>query len=248
MQPPPGYEEYDTDGAPLVWQLLKTVNGIKQGPRRWHLMLRSLMEQLGMRACRTDPSVFVKRSRSGGTLIVCPWVDVLWYFFGAVDAAEFAEIEARIRLQFGGMKEAEDLHSVLGMRVQRDRRRGVLTVDQQVYTEDLLRQLNMEHAKAVPTPAIEKNLSKADGPSTEEEKKALGNVPYREAVGSLIWLAGQTRPDIAFPVAVLTRFMANPGQAHWEATKRVLRYLHGTKTAKLVYRARAEPAASVRCV
>ena len=45
-----------------------------------------------------------------------------------------------------------------------------------------------------------------------------------------------TQPDIAYAVSYLARFMANPGHAHWEAVKRVIRYLKGTKDWKLVLR------------
>ena len=52
--------------------------------------------------------------------------------------------------------------------------------------------------------------------------------PYRELVGALAWFALGTRPDIAFATSSLDRFGRNPGRVHWEAAKRVLRYLRGT--------------------
>jgi hypothetical protein len=57
----------------------------------------------------------------------------------------------------------------------------------------------------------------------------MGTRPYRELVGALAWLALGTRPDIAFATSSLARFGHNPGRIHWEAAKRVLRYLKGTK-------------------
>jgi hypothetical protein len=44
-----------------------------------------------------------------------------------------------------------------------------------------------------------------------------------------MWAAITTRPDIAFTVSLLSQFMENPGEAHWEAIKRVLKYLKETK-------------------
>lgn len=55
----------------------------------------------------------------------------------------------------------------------------------------------------------------------------MDRVPYVSLVGSLIFAMVCTRPDIAYSVGVLSRFMANPGKAHWEAAKWVLRYLRG---------------------
>jgi hypothetical protein len=56
---------------------------------------------------------------------------------------------------------------------------------------------------------------------------------YRELVGAIAWLAPGTRPDIAFTASSLARFGHNPGRAHWEAAKRVLRYLKGTRGWRL---------------
>jgi len=61
-------------------------------------------------------------------------------------------------------------------------------------------------------------------------------VPYMSAVGSLMYLMVSTRPDLASTLSVLTRFMQNPGQAHWEGVKRCLRYLKKTASHGLLYR------------
>jgi hypothetical protein len=62
----------------------------------------------------------------------------------------------------------------------------------------------------------------------------MRNVPYREAIGSLMYAALGTCPDISFAVSFLMQFMQNPGRPHWEAVKRVFRYLKGTKGTCLV--------------
>ena len=53
----------------------------------------------------------------------------------------------------------------------------------------------------------------------------MSKIPYREAIGSLIWTAVATQPDIAFAVSLLSQFLENPGEIHWIAVKRVMRYL-----------------------
>jgi hypothetical protein len=63
----------------------------------------------------------------------------------------------------------------------------------------------------------------------------MRDVPYHEAIGSLMWACLGTRPDIAFAVTTLSRFSKNPGPSHWEAAKRVLRYLKGTRDLWLSY-------------
>jgi hypothetical protein len=245
MDPPPGYERRDEQGRRLVWRVLKTINGIKQGPRRWHKHLAALLRELGFKPCLSDAGVYVKRGkRTGRMMVIATWVDDLWYFYHKGDAAEYAATEARVRAMFDGMAEAVELRSFLGLRVQRDRASRSLTIDQQVYTEALLEKFDMSTAAPVPTPAVDKSLSRAHSPTTPDEEAAMRDVPYRDVVGSLLWLAGQTRPDIQFPVSVLTRFMQKPGLEHWKAAKRVLRYLRGTAAGRLRYTATAAEAGS----
>jgi hypothetical protein len=71
-------------------------------------------------------------------------------------------------------------------------------------------------------------LSDSHSPSTHAQAEAMENVPYQRGIGSLMYAATSMCPDIAFVVSILSQFMRNPGPAHWEATKRVMRYLKGT--------------------
>lgn len=65
-------------------------------------------------------------------------------------------------------------------------------------------------------------------PRTPEEAEEMCSVPYLHAVGSLMYLAISTRPDIAYAVGVLARFSSNPGLTHWAAVKHLFRYPQGT--------------------
>lgn len=78
-------------------------------------------------------------------------------------------------------------------------------------------------------------LSHSQSPKTPNESAQMKNIPYREAVGSLMHLAVGTRPDIAFAVSTVAQFGANPGMPHWEAVKKIYRYLLGTKTLALTF-------------
>ena len=57
----------------------------------------------------------------------------------------------------------------------------------------------------------------------------MAKVPYSSAVGSLMYAMICTRPDIAFAVGVVSRYMSNPGKKHWEVVKGIMRYLNGTR-------------------
>ena len=63
----------------------------------------------------------------------------------------------------------------------------------------------------------------------------MANVPYESIVGSLLYAAIGTRPDIAHAVNAISKFMKNPGQAHWLAAKRILRYIKGTVDKQFVF-------------
>ena len=78
-------------------------------------------------------------------------------------------------------------------------------------------------------------LTSAQSPSTTEELGAMRNIPYHEAVGSLMYATLGTRPDICFAVQTVSRFNSKPGLAHWEAVKRIFHYLKGTKELWLAY-------------
>ena len=78
------------------------------------------------------------------------------------------------------------------------------------------------------------NLTKSHSPTNPNDIEDMRRIPYREAVGSLMYAVVRTQPDIAYAVSYLARFMLNPGRMHWEAVKRVIRYLKGTKDAKLI--------------
>ena len=89
-------------------------------------------------------------------------------------------------------------------------------------------------ASPLSTPLVPSTqLSTANCPTTQEEKDKMATRPYRELVGALAWLALGTRPDIAFATSSLTHFSHNPGHAHWEAAKHILRYLKGTRGWRL---------------
>ena len=70
---------------------------------------------------------------------------------------------------------------------------------------------------------------------TEADRLDMARVPYNSAVGSLMYAAIATRPDIAASVSALCRFMKNPGRVHWTAVQRVLAYLRGTASMPLAF-------------
>ena len=95
----------------------------------------------------------------------------------------------------------------------------------------------MGECKAASTPLADKlDLTKDQIPEdgSDEQQQMLRN-DYRGLVGSIAYLSLSTRPDLAFPAHLLSRFLSNPGFAHWQAAKHVLRYLRGTADVGITF-------------
>ena len=78
-------------------------------------------------------------------------------------------------------------------------------------------------------------LLKSQSPTALASIARMKNIPYREAVDSLMYVSMGTCLDITFVMSTVAQFLENPGWEHWEAVKRIFRYLKGTKDLKLVY-------------
>lgn len=91
----------------------------------------------------------------------------------------------------------------------------------------------MNDAKTISTPSDPAQKLSVEMITEDDSKNH--DIPYQEAVGSLLYIAQCTRPDIAFSVNDVSRFNSNFGIAHWNAVKRIMRYLKGTIDLKLKY-------------
>eukprot|EP00873_Tetraselmis_striata_P041013 jgi/Tetstr1/461277/TSEL_006404.t1 len=226
MRPPPGYEQYDARGRPMVLRLLKSLYGLKQSPRNWHNTLNKFLVCYGFQQLKSDPGAYVYWQ--GGQLICILVVyvdDMIFAFKDAVWAADF-------KTALGARFDIKDLGVcawALGMAVERDWDNATLKVHQAKYIDDMLHKFNLADAFAVSTPAE----VGADVPGSNEPLAA--EMPYQALVGSLLYAMVATRPDIAEAVSNLCRVMAKPEERHWQAAKRVLRYLKGTKTLRLTF-------------
>ncbi|GBN40262.1 Centromere/kinetochore protein zw10 [Araneus ventricosus] len=76
-------------------------------------------------------------------------------------------------------------------------------------------------------------LSKLDSPCTKQEVEEMSNLPHRNLLGSLAFIAGRTRPDIVYAVNLLSQFQSNPGIKHWQSLLKLLGYLQSTRNYKL---------------
>jgi len=121
-----------------------------------------------------------------------------------------------------------ELHWVFGMEIQCDRIGHTIHISQCAYTDTILYRFNLTDLKPLSKPRdIQVLLTSEQSLKGAAEFAVMHNVPYCEAVSILTWAALVMCPDIAFTVATVTCFPANPGLAHWEAVKHIFHYLAG---------------------
>ncbi|KAL0434647.1 UNVERIFIED_CONTAM: Secreted RxLR effector protein [Sesamum radiatum] len=125
---------------------------------------------------------------------------------------------------------------ILGIKIYRDRSRGMLGLTQSSYIEKVLKRFKMEHSKQGLLPMRHGiKLSNKKSPKTNEELKRMSNIPYALAVGSIQYTVHCTRLDVAYALSVTSRYQACVGVAHWGAVKSILKYLKRTKDMFLIY-------------
>ena len=111
-----------------------------------------------------------------------------------------------------------------------------MSINQQAFIESVAEKFRLTDAKPVGTPMESgTQYSIAQSPSTPNQAAKMKGIPYNEAIGSVLWPAVVSRPDVAYAVGILSQFIQNPGPAHWEGLKRIINYLNTTKTYWLTY-------------
>jgi hypothetical protein len=107
-------------------------------------------------------------------------------------------------------------------------------MSQEKYINDMLAKYNMLECKPASTPMdVGTKLSNDMSPKSDSETLEISSIPYKSAVGSLMYAMTSTRPDISYSVSAVSKYCSNYGPAHWQAVKRILRYLKGTAHYRL---------------
>lgn len=214
MVQPMGFES--KNHPKFVCKLKKALYGLKQSPRSWFGKMAEFLVHNGFQNTNSDASLFVK-SCGSQVAVVLVYVDDL-IITGNFET-EIAQLKENLCTRFR-MKDLGKLSRFLGLGLSYESD-GVL-LHQTKYTTDLLQRFGMLDSKPTGTPM---------DPHTKllkNEGKELDDVTmYRKMVGSLIYLT-LTRPDLAYSVGVLSRFMQQPRRPHLHAVRRVLHYVKAT--------------------
>ena len=218
------------DPKQLCCRVRKGLYGLKQSPRLWNKTLDSALRQLDFTPLPDDPCIY--RRGSGPTLVyLAVYVDDLVLAGATSDV--ISSVKSELSLRFN-MKDLGPLTHCLGMEVRQDLAAGTIHLNQRKYTLDVLRRFGMAECKSSPLPMpAHTKLLRGGAPS-----KAF---PYPELIGSLLYLSGWTRPDIAFSVNYLSRFLSCHDASHHQAALQVLRYLKGSPDFGITYSRTGNP-------
>ncbi|MBW0537286.1 hypothetical protein O181_077001 [Austropuccinia psidii MF-1] len=200
-------------------RLRKSIYGLKQSPRCWYQELVSFFKTIGFSPSLADSFLFISQDSSWPCLVHVHVDDMT---IVSPDVLHFK----RIISSSYDMEDLGPIRHILGIKVCRDT--DVLRLSQNALIEKILAEYGMAASKSVTTPL---DAGTYLLPASNEDHRtflSLG-VNYCRAVGLLNYLAILTRPDLAFSVSLLLQHLEKPGMVHWNAFKRLLCYLSGTR-------------------
>ena len=127
------------------------------------------------------------------------------------------------------MKDLGVAKQILGIEIHRNKRNGKLSFSHEKYVEKILVrfEMNKENPMNVHL-AFHFNIFSGLCPSSVEKIDYMAHIPYVNTIGCLMYAMVCTRPDISHAIGVVSNYMENPGNEHWNVVKWVLRYLRGT--------------------
>ncbi|CAI7841517.1 unnamed protein product [Closterium sp. NIES-53] len=227
LRRPPGFTGTFPSGT--QWSLRRPVYGLRQAPREWHDMLRTKLAALGFAPSTADPSLFLRTDTSLPPSYVLVYVNDLVFATADTEALTLVKSELQKR---NTCTDLGELRNHLGLQITRDSSRCTITLTLSDMVHQVLHRFGFQFSSPHPTP-LSTSHSLLAPPSVESVEP---NGMYPELVGCLMYLMTCTRPDLAYPLSLLARYVA-PGRhrkVHWDAAKRVLRYLCSTSGMGLV--------------
>jgi hypothetical protein len=220
MDFPPGYPGENPEEC---LKLNKGLYGLKQASRIWNKRLVGELNKAGLEVCKTEPGILHHLDEK---CFVCLHVDDI---IVATDNMELKKKIVEVLQACFLVKVLGNLSMFVGVRITRDTKKGTIELDQSAYVERVLRRFDKWFKwKKVKCPAPATRLSKLDVPTTEAEWDEIKDFPYPSVVGSLMYAAVATRPDLMQSVSQLARFMSKWGSPHIKAADQALNFLRGT--------------------
>lgn len=216
MRPPLGVP---TDGK--VLKLKKSLYGLKQAAKVWNDSLHGVLLKYGCVQSQYDQCLY-SHGEGESKLYLIMHVDDLLVAYK--DEKQLESVINGIRSHFE-LKDLGKVHSYLGINIERNEQ-GIFCVSQPSYIDKIVSEANLGSAKVSKHP-VDPGYYKLDSEDLNS------NDEYRKLIGMLLYLAINSRPDIAASIAILSQKISKPTASDMTEVKRVIRYLKGTRNAKL---------------
>jgi hypothetical protein len=220
IEMPQGFEHEDD----CVLKLNKSLYGMSDSPLLFFELLKMNLEKVGFEQYKhIDPCLFVHKKAICLTYVD----DCLW--FGKDGAALDALIQEMKDTGMDLTVESDDVSAFLG--IQFTRKGNTIELKQLGLIDKIIEATDMKDCNPDSVPAPPRPLGKdANGDPFDEAWN------YRSVVGMLLYLAGNSRPDIAFAVHQVARFSHDPKKSHATGVKKIIRYLKGTRDKGMIFR------------
>ena len=212
VEQPTGFKENNNK----VCKLLKALYGLKQSPRLWYKHLKNIFKQLGFEMFQYDEAVFIHIQYK--IQIVCHVDDMIVTGPNKQNIDNIMnEVGKQLKIKYIG-----ELTQFLGVEYKIDYINKTIFAYQTKYTNNIKNRFNKQHLTPVSTP-VELGVQLI---KTTEQADAKDILIYQQEVGSLLYLAIKTRPDISYAINRCARFMSNPNKTHFRAFDRIWKYLN----------------------
>ncbi|CAI7804545.1 unnamed protein product, partial [Closterium sp. NIES-54] len=202
LRRPPGFTGSFPAGN--QWSLRRPVYGLRQAPREWHDTLRTNLATLGFAPSTADPAMFLRTDTTLLPFYVLVYVDNL--VFATADTEALAHVNSELQKRHT-CTDVGELTSYLGLRITRDRAQRTITLTQSHMVQQVLQRFSFTYSSPQSTPLPSGHSLLA--PPSDDSVEPSG--PYPELVGCLMCLMTCTRPDLAYPLSLLARYVA-PGR------------------------------------
>ena len=211
---PPGFEVKGKEHK--VLKLHKALYGLKQAPRAWNSKLDSTLRSMKFERRQLEHAVY-RRKHEEGSILVGVYVDDL--LITGASESKIAKFKLEMMKKFK-MSDLGLLTYYLGIEVQQTS--DMISLCQKNFAQKILKECSMEECNPTQAP-MEARLKL----SKTSKFPPVDQTRYRSIVGSLRYLL-HTRPDLAYSVGIVSRFMEAPTTEHMAAVKHILRYVKGT--------------------
>mmetsp|Transcript_44105 Transcript_44105/g.107166 ORF Transcript_44105/g.107166 Transcript_44105/m.107166 type:complete len:1025 (-) Transcript_44105:235-3309(-) len=219
-----------------VLKLRKALEGIRQGAHLWMEHNKSVLIKLGFRQSLVEASLYVHGELN---IIIAVFADDIAAAYATDVVTEYTAIKeqyvSHIRVRSA---EIVPLATFTGVNIVRDRERGTLTISQGTYIDQLAERYRgrfQQHNTPGPTSQAARREFDKQQVGRADDSTAVDRVAYLRLIGSLIWPASMTRPDIAYYVSFLASFNVCPLQSHMDSALNVLGYLVRTRDLGITY-------------